>query len=374
MTNGPVHYHQGEFPPASLRWPELISLIGPANAALARYEGVLHAVPNAAVLLSPLTTREAVLSSRIEGTQATMGEVLEYEAGADAGRVGPEKQEDILEILNYRTALRRAMELLGELPISGRLIREMHATLMQGVRGRDKAPGEYRRVQNLIGPPGCDESNAGFVPVGEDKLEAGMSEWEKYLHSTPQDQLVQLAIAHAEFESLHPFMDGNGRVGRLLIPLFLYERKLLSEPMFYMSAYLEAQRAEYYERLRAVSRDGDWTGWVRFFLKAVIEQARSNEVKARQILELYANLKDRVVDLTHSQYAIRALDFLFARPIFRANQFVQDQDVPAPSAQRILRLFREEGLVATLEQARGRRPGRFVFGDLINIVEGEELF
>ncbi len=169
-------------------------------------------------------------------------------------------------------------------------------------------------------------------------------------------------------------LDGNGRIGRLLIPLFLYERELPSESMFYMSAYLEAHRDEYYERLRAVSRDGDWTGWVRFFESAVIQQARSNEAKARGLLAVSSKVKDRVVDLTHSQYAIRALDFLFQRPVFRSTQFVADQEVPAPSAQRILRVFREGGLVTTLEEPRGRRAGRFAFGELINIVEGDELF
>ena len=270
-----VKYHQGKFPPATLDWLVLLPLIGPANAAIARYEGVLHAVPNPDVLLSPLTSQEAVLSSRIEGTQATLGEVLEFEAeGAPSDETTP-KKADIHEVLNYRKALREGTRLLKTLPLSQRLIKETHAVLMQGVRGQSRAPGAYRRIPNWIGPEGCTVEQARYLPPGADRLPAAMNALEAYIHADAPDLMVQLAIVHAEFEAIHPFLDGNGRLGRLLVPLFLHSKGLLARPNFYMSEYLESHRDEYYARLLAISRDDDWTGWVGFFLKGLIAQAKA---------------------------------------------------------------------------------------------------
>ena len=369
-----VRYHRGAFPPADLTWERLIPLLGPASAALARYDGLLGAVPNAQVLLSPLTTQEAVLSTRIEGTQATMGEVLEYEAGAGPDESEAEKVADIWEVLNYRQAIREARDLLEELPLSGRLIKSAHATLLKGVRSQNRAPGEYRMIQNWIGPAGCTEDEARFVPMSPAEVDEGMSAWEKYLHSEQPDTLVQLAVLHAEFEAIHPFLDGNGRLGRMLIPLFLFARKILATPTFYLSAYLESRREEYYERLLAVSRDGDWTGWCEFFLQAIVTQADSNTGKARDILQLYENRKTWIVDRTHSQHAIRALDFIFDRPVFRSPDFVAQSGMPAPTARRIAKVLREEGLLHVIRPASGRRPAVLAFSDLLNIAEGRVVF
>lgn len=369
-----VLYHIGRFPPKELDWQQLLPLIGPANAAVARYEGVLHGVPNPSVLLSPLTTQEAVLSSRIEGTQATLGEVLEFEAEEAPDDESTPKKADIQEVLNYRRALNEAIRLLGELPLSQRLIRQVHAVLMQGVRGRNKAPGEYRRVPNWIGPEGCTIEEARFVPCSADQLPGCMDAWEQYLHSDAPDRLVQLAILHAEFESIHPFLDGNGRLGRLLVPLFLFSQGLLSRPNFYISEYLEANREEYYARLGAVSRDDDWTGWCAFFLRAVIAQAETNQRKAQAILTLYQRRKDWVVEVTRSQYAVRALDWMFMRPIFRSSDFVETVEVPRPTATRILRLLREEGMLRDIHPAAGRRAAILAFPELLNIAEGHDAF
>lgn len=176
-----------------------------------------------------------------------------------------------------------------------------------------------------------------------------------------------------EFEALHPFFDGNGRLGRLLIPLFLCEKEILSRPMFYMSEHLEANRDAYYARLRAISSQGDWTGWVHFFLDALIKQAGVNQEKAQSILALYNRLKDEVVDMTHSQYGVRALDALFERPIFQSTSFIEQTDIPGPSARRLLRAFRDVGLLKTLVEGKGRRTGRYAFRELINIAEGAEV-
>lgn len=365
-------YHTGKFPPSSLDWARLAPVIGSANAAVARYDGLLQGIPNPRVLLSPLTTQEAVLSSKIEGTQATMGEVLEFEAGADES--SPTKTNDIHEVLNYRRALFEAERLMKELPLSQRVLQSAHAVLLRGVRGQNKAPGEYRRVPNWIGPTNCTEEQARFVPINAGDLPDAMGRWEKYLHEEGVDKLVQLAVAHAEFESLHPFLDGNGRLGRMLVPLFLWQHQLIHTPMFYISSYLEQRRDEYYERLLAVSKDDDWTGWCLFFLSAIQAQAQENMTRARAILSLYNELKAQVVEWTHSQYAIIALDWIFDRPIFSGPDFVNAVSIPSPTAKRILTVFREHALLAVVREGRGRRSSIYSFPRLLNVAEGYQAF
>jgi Fic family protein len=369
-----VHYHLGKFPPTELDWPQLIPLIGPASAAVARYDGTLAAIPNAAVLLSPLTTQEAVLSSRIEGTQATMGEVLEFEAEGDSPGLSEDRRNDIHEVLNYRSAMRMAEKMLATLPLSQRVIREAHTVLLAGVRGQGKAPGEYRRIPNWIGPAGCTIEQTRFVPISAEKLPDAMSVWERYIHEDAADRLVQLALLHAEFEALHPFLDGNGRLGRMLVPLYMWQTGLIQRPMFYLSAFLESHRDEYYERLLAVSRDGDWTSWCRFFLSALKTQAEENQQKAEAILGLYERMKREVADLTRSHYAIHALDWIFERPIFKSSDFVASSGIPEPTAKRILPALRDAKILLTLVEASGRRAATLCFPSLLNIAEGREAF
>lgn len=369
-----VHYHSGGFPPAEFDWAQLIPLLGPASAAVARYDGTLAAIPNAAVLLSPLTTQEAVLSSRIEGTQATMGEVLEFEAEGDTPGLSEERRNDIHEVLNYRAAMRMAEKMLEDVPLSQRVIREAHKVLLSGVRGHGKAPGEYRRIPNWIGPPGCTIDEARFVPISADKLPDAMSRWERYVHEVAADRLVQLALLHAEFEAMHPFLDGNGRLGRMLVPLFMWQNGLIQRPMFYVSAFLEANRDAYYERLLAVSRDGDWTGWCRFFLGALKTQAEENQQKAAAILDLYERMKRDVADLIRSQYAIHALDWIFERPIFKTSDFVASSGIPGPTAKRIVPALREAGVLRVLMESGGRRAATLCFPALLNLAEGRNAF
>jgi len=371
----PVHYHVGGFPPTNLEWVRLIPLIGRAREALARYDSLLVAIPNASVLLSPLMTQEAVLSSKIEGTHVTMGEVLEVEAGRDPADLTQPKRDDVEEILNYRIALTFCAKELEERPLSQHLLRQAHALLMQGVRGKDKTPGSFRKDQNWIGPPGCRIEDAGFVPIAPGgPLEGGMDAWSDYLGGTSEpDPIVQLSIGHVEFEALHPFRDGNGRLGRMLIPLFLFSRGLLRSPNFYMSGYLEERRDIYLERLRAVSRDGAWTDWVEFFLTGVIEQAAENERKAQAILRLYDRARKHVVELTHSQHALRAVEFIFQHPIFAATHFIASSEIPKPTASRILAALRSGGLIRTVQEAKGRRPGIYAFLDLLNVAEGRPV-
>jgi Fic family protein len=263
---------------------------------------------------------------------------------------------------------------LRDLPLSQRVIRDAHRVLMQGVRGENRTPGEFRRVPNWIGSAGCRVEQARFVPPGADRVPELMSAWERYLHTEAPDRLVQLAILHAEFEAIHPFLDGNGRLGRLLVPLFLVDKQLLGSPDFYVSAYLEARRDEYYERLLAVSRDGDWTSWCAFFLEALTAQARDNESKARAILDLYQSKKDWIAQQTHSQYAVRALDWFFNRPIFKTSDFVASVGIPRGTANRIVRIVRDAGLLRELRTGSGRRPAILIFPELLNIAEGRSVF
>ena len=372
--SGPVYYHEGQFPPQTLDWERLVPLIGPANAAVARYDGMLAAIPNAHVLLSPLTTHEAVLSSRIEGTQATMGEVLEYEARGETDEPSTAKEADIWEVLNYRKAMRAATESLKELPLCARIILECHKILLNSVRGHGKSPGHYRKIPNWIGPKGCAIEEARFVPIAAEKLPEAMSRWEKFIHADAQDRLIQLSLLHAEFEALHPFLDGNGRLGRMMIPLFLYQSGIIQQPMFYISAYLERNRDEYYERLLAVSRDNDWSGWCEFFLTVVQIQAEENLAKTQAILDLYNQMKIRFVELTHSQYAIHALDWAFERPVFKSSDLMRSSNIPKPTAQRILNLLKKEGILRELQPGSGSRAATLVYPELLNIAEGYNAF
>lgn len=370
--SGPVKYHTGGFPPKSLAWEEsLVPLLGPAAGAVTRYDGMLAAIPNASVLLSPLTTHEAVLSSRIEGTQATMGEVLEFEAGAGPEQLSSERREDIAEIINYRLAMHHAEQMLEQFPLSIRVIREVHQVLLKGVRGESKAPGEFRKVPNWIGPTGTPMEQARYVPIGADALPEAMSRWELYIHEEPKDVLVQLAILHAEFEALHPFLDGNGRLGRMLVPLFLWQKGLIRRPTFYISEYFESNRDEYYDRLLAVSKSGDWTGWCQFFLRAVKTQAEENLKRTSAILDLYNELKPILAKLTHSQFAIHALDWMFKTPVFSSADFASHAGIPGATARRILPLLRDNGILLEIRKGGGRTPAVFGFGKLLLIAEGK---
>ena len=369
-----VEYHYEKFPPKNLDWQKLIPLIGPASAAIARYGGVLSAIPNPAVLLSPLSTQDAVLSSRIEGTQATMGEVLEYEAMGDEERFSPERRNDILEILNYRKAMIHGVKLLEKLPLCQRVVKEMHSVLLDSVRGKNKTPGEYRLIPNWIGPPGCSIDEAQYIPISANKINHGMSEWEKYMDSDQSDILVQLCIIHAEFEALHPFLDGNGRLGRMIIPLYLYQKNIISSPMFYISAFFERNRDEYYERLNNVSKNDDWTGWCYFCLNAFKSQAEENSAKAAEILSYYNELKENIPQMTRSQYAVKALDWIFGRPVFKNSDFIESSGIPQATARRIIDVLRHKNIVKSVLEASGRRPATYMLNRLLNIAEGHDVF
>jgi Fic family protein len=365
-----IPYVPDELPIKTLVTKRLISKIGPASVALARYDGLLQSIVNPEVMLSPLIQREAVLSSKIEGTQATINEVLEYEAGIE---FDGEKTKDIQEIINYRETLIIASKMLKNSPFNLALLRQMHKNLMNSVRGSDKTPGEFRKDQNWIGAAGSRIDQASFVPPSPLQLIDYLEAWERYLSNTYTDTLVQCAIAHAQFELIHPFKDGNGRIGRLLIPLFLHWKGILSSPMFYLSEYLESNRDAYYARLQAISETKDWNGWVVFFLDAVIAQAQDNTLRVRNIISLYDEMKWKIAHITHSQYAIGLLDALFDRPIFQTKDFAQSSGIHKESAHQLLRKLKQNGILRVLRKASGRRSAVYAFTDLLNRAEGRQV-
>ena len=368
----PVQYHEGRFPPdGRLDWSRLVPLIGPASAAVARYDGMLSGVPNPRILLAPLSRREAERSSRIEGTQATIGEVLEFEARGKAS--SPARRDDILEVIQYRMAMEHAEGMMDALPLTQRVIQESHRVLLSRGRGRHRSSGAYRRNQNFIGPAGCSLEDANFVPIGADKLSDAMAAWERYMHRDPADRLVHLAILHAEFEALHPFHDGNGRIGRMLVPLYMWEMGLIRQPAFFISPYMEANRKAYYEGLLSVSRDDDWTGWCRFFLNAVRVQAGDDLARAQTILDLHEEMKRRVPDAGRTRYAVDVVDWMFERPVFSSVHLARDTALSAPTARRILRRLCDADILHEAVPGRGRRPGLFVFPRLLRVAEGSEF-
>lgn len=358
--------------PITVEWKNLVSLVGQAGRAIARYDGTLEGIVNSAVLLSPITLKEAELSSKIEGTQATLVEVLQHEAGE---KFGEEKNRDIKEVMNYRRALLIAEDYLKDRPLSLSLIREMHHILMDSVRGKDKKPGAFRIDQNWIGKPGDPIERARFVPPEPLVMRASLDNLQSFMEGDFEDPLVQLAIIHAQFEIIHPFNDGNGRLGRMLIPLFLYQKKILQRPVFYLSEFLEEHDQEYRDRLLAITGAGDWQGWIAFFLKATMVQAERNTEKAKKIHALYERMKQEFGDATNSRYALAALDAFFSQPILNATDFYRKAGISTKlTAHNILNALRNANLVAVIREGRGQLPAVYALPELINVSEGREVF
>jgi len=276
-----------------------------------RLAGEGRRLPNPHVLIRPFIRREAVLSSRIEGTQATLGELLAAEAGAAVER----SPDDLREVGNYVKALEFGLNRLKTLPLSLRLVRELHERLMTGVRGGYATPGEFRRSQNWIGRPGETLAQASFVPPPPDALGDHLKHWERFLHERMLPPLVHVALAHYQFEAIHPFLDGNGRVGRLLITLQLCARDVLPAPLLYLSAFFEATRVDYYAGLRGVSEHGDWEGWVQYFLNGVARQSEDALSRAERINVLITTWREKLAGQAGTRVALKLMEMLEANPL-----------------------------------------------------------
>lgn len=337
-------------PPAIGYSAELVRLLSEADAALSELSGLGRYLPNPNLLIAPYTRREAVASSRIEGTQADFADLMRDEVEP---RLTP-KGSDVLEVRNYVAALELGVRRLEKLPLSCRLVRELHAVLTKDVRGQEKTPGHFRRSQNWIGPPGSTLSTAVYVPPPADpEMKDCLSAWERFLHERDQlPELVQCALMHEHFEAIHPFLDGNGRIGRLLVTLFLIERRRLSRPLLYVSSYIEAHRDEYYARLQNIRTHAAWPEWLRFFLLAVRDSARNALDQSQTIVDLRVRLHTK---LARQHKAQALLDALFVNPYTTVARATVDLGVTAPTALKTIRAL-EKALV--LEEATGREWGR----------------
>lgn len=261
-----------------------------------------------------------------------------------------------------------ATEELKKKPLSLNMIRRVHELLLDGVRGENRARGAFRKIQNWIGKPGSKQEEARFVPPSPMIMMDHLYEWEKYVHIDDKDRLVQLGIVHAQFEIIHPFLDGNGRIGRILLPLFLYTHGIIHQPAFYLSTYFDRHRQKYYDNLKNITDTGDWTKWLKFFLGAIIEQAKENTQKVKAILKLYDEMKEKITEKTHSQFAIQTLDHLFMYPVFNSSKFLVETKIPKPSANRILTVLAKNNIITISRKGKGRRPTIYRFGKLLEIV------
>lgn len=366
---GAVQYHYGRFPPDIADYRPLIKPLSRAAAALARYDQMLKATRDAGLLLAPLRSQEAVVSSRMEGTISTLDEVLRYEAERDEDEAAADAafRSEAVEVHLYSRAMRAAQTAVKEgRPISEWLLRSTHHLLLSFGRGAAMSPGDYKTEQNYLADRG--RRKVLFVPVSPDHLKPGMEALIEFINDSESEILLRTAIAHLEFEALHPFKDGNGRIGRMLIPLMLWQHGAISEPYFYMSGYLEQRREEYIDLMRNVSAENRWVEWIVFFLAAIEAQANENLEKAERISQLYERMKEEFRVNLASQWSTAALDFIFGKPVFRNNIFTTTSGIPIQTAHRITRTLSESGLLTTIVPAAGRRPAIYSFEPLLEIV------
>ena len=352
-------------PDLSVDW-EFARGLSKADRALSELAGVGRTMPNPHLLIGPFVRREAVLSSRIEGTQADITDLYAYEAGQPAP-----PESDVREVLNYVRALEYGLERLSTLPVSLRLIRELHERLMAGVRGEHATPGEFRRSQNWIGTPNCTLSEAQFVPPPVLRMHEALDAFEKYLHADDvYPPLVCLALVHYQFEAIHPFVDGNGRIGRLLISLLLVEWKLLPLPLLYLSAYFHRYRQDYYDLLMAVSERGDWRDWVLFFLHGVTDQARDAIVCAKQLQDLQTAWHERLMQARTSALLVRLADSLFASPVITIPEAQRLLGVTYRSAQRNIEKLVTAGILRPVGDVSYGKT--YLAAEILDIIVDEE--
>ena len=337
---------------------ELQRLLSRADRALGRLDGSVQSLPNPDLFVFMYVRKEAVLSSQIEGTQASLGDILEVEAQI----FDPTRPNDTDEILNYVGAMNYGLSRLEDLPMSLRLIREIHQRLMQGVRGQHATPGEFRTTQNWIGPQGSSINNASFVPPPPGELNRLLGALETYLHSEDQlPLLVRVGLVHAQFETLHPFLDGNGRMGRLLIAFTLCQQTVLQKPVLYLSHYLKRHRGEYYERLQAVRTSGDWEGWLKFFLTGVAEVANEATETAREIVQLRESHRQQLInDLGRgAANGLRFLESLYQRPIFNVANVSELLGISPQAANKLTERLVRMGLVREITGNQRNRVFRY---------------
>lgn len=349
-------------PPEILYDPQLVLALSRADAAISELSGLGRHIINPHLLIASYIRKEAVLSSRIEGTRAGLADLLLEDIETPEASSG---SADLREVQNYVIALEYGMDRLKTLPLSLRLVREIHARLMDGVRGGNATPGEFRRSQNWIGPAGSTLNNAPYVPPPPDEMMICLSDWELFTqdHGNLPD-LIQCALLHEQFEAIHPFLDGNGRIGRLLITLFLIERGRLSQPILYLSAYIEAHRQAYYELLQRVRTHGDWNSWLLFFLTGVEETSKQAIRQAGALMDLREQLH---IQTRHKPKAAALIDPLFLNPYMTVSRASQLLAVSLPTARQVVKVLED---LKILNEVTGRAWGRmYVAGEILKHLE-----
>lgn len=349
---------------------ELQSVLSEADRALGRLDGVVTVLPNPNLFLAMFVKKEALLSSQIEGTQASLEGVLEFEAGI----IPEENINEIKEVVNYVKALNYGIERLQEFPFSLRLIKEIHKILISGTRGKSKTPGEFRKSQNWIGSPGASLNEATYIPPPPDKVLSYMGNLEKYFYSRDKNPpLIKSAVIHSQFETIHPFLDGNGRIGRLLIVFYLLWKKALKKPILYISFYFKKNREEYYNKLMEVRNTGVWNGWFKFFLKGVIETAEEATETAKRIIALKDEIIEKLYENSISSiYAVRTIDLLFEIPVVSTNEISKRIKISKQTANKIVNSFEKIGVLK--EISGKKRYKKFQFVDYVNIIKkGTEI-
>lgn len=363
-----VDYHYGKFPPSNIDYARLVGQLVKATDAIARYDQMLKNMHNSEILLAPLRNQEAVISSRMEGTVSTMDEILKYEADyGDGGKESAATRSEVIETILYRSALNAAQRAIesGQ-PLSPFLIKAAHQRLLSFGRGAAKTPGQYKTEQNYLADR--TKRNILFVPIKPEFLQDGMDQLFKYIEGSGHTALLKAAISHVEFEALHPFKDGNGRIGRMLITLLLWRSGVISAPHFYISGYFEEHKDSYIDTMRAVSAKDDWTSWCILFLEAIEAQAIRNLAIAESIRALYETMKQEFSKALASKWSVNALDYVFTNPVFRNNRFTHHGGIPPASAARFTRVLLEKNLLKALEEPSGRRSALYAFEPLLELV------
>ena len=361
-----VQYHYDKFPPPAVNYSLFIQELVRATDAVARYDQMLKNLHNTEILLAPLRNQEAVISSRIEGTISTMDEILQYEADNEGGDNITAKS-DVIETILYQRALKNAQGALESgYNFSLSFIKQMHQQLLYLGRGAGKQPGAFKKEQNYLADKRKKEIQ--FVPISPEKLEEGLETLFRFLEESDMPPLIKTAIMHLEFEALHPFLDGNGRIGRILITLNLWREKILSQPHFYISGYFEENKEAYIEKMREVSEKGNWDEWIKFFLEAVENQAIRNLEIAENIKNLYEQTKAEFSTLLSSKWNMEIVDYMFTHPVFRNNKFVNSTKIPNATAVIIIKKLLDNGYLVLRESASGRRAGLYSFEPLMRLV------
>jgi Fic family protein len=358
-----IKYHNLSLLPPEEEIRPPLKMITDAYHAVGELKGRMYRdVINPNLIVAPLLNKEAVASSKIEGTQTTVEEVLRYEAG-DRKVEDP----DILEVLNYRTAIYESIKYLKSKPSGENLVKTLHRTLLASVRGKEKDPGNFRRTAVHLGKPGSKVDEAAYVPPKPDDITGLMKNWVEFVHESDMDLLVKVAISHYQFEAIHPFMDGNGRVGRLMIPIIMYEQKMIPFPYFYISEFFEQHRSDYYEALRLVDRERDWNTWVRFFLTAIKETAEQMQAKVMSMYDLYGAAKEELVTM-NSQYSQLLLDLLFESPIIAAKEIPKRLDQASKQTlYNLAKKFEDAGIIR--EITGQKRNQVYAFNALLEIIK-----